>query len=253
MELKVLGAFGGEAPGLKSSCILVNNRIALDAGALTSSMSLQDQIRINYILISHTHLDHIQDVSFLADNIFGKRKDPVRIVGLDKSIETIQKHLLNNRIWPDFTKIPSAEQPVLAYQPIKAGQEIKIEGLSVKAIPVNHAVPAVGYILSDAKNSIIYTGDTGPTESIWEEARKLKNLRLVLIEVSFPNQMQKLAELTGHFTPGLAEAELKKLNQDGVMVRAFHLKPAYLKELKQELSKTKPRIIPLDQGEIIQI
>jgi len=253
MELKVLGAYGGEGPNQKTSCILINNRIALDAGAITSSLNLQDQARINSILISHTHLDHIHDISFLADNIFGKRKDPVRIIGLDKSIAVLQKHFLNNRIWPDFTRIPTAEQPVLTYQSIKPGQEIKIEGLDVKAIPVNHTVPAVGYFVSDGKSSIVYSGDTGPTERIWKEASKLTNLKLVIIEVSFPNDMQKLAEITGHFTPRMAEAELKKIGQDGFMARAFHLKPAYLKELKQELAKTKPKIIPLEQGEVIQV
>jgi len=253
MELKVLGAFGGEAPGLKTSCILINGRLALDAGALTSSLSLQNQTRINAILISHTHLDHIHDISFLADNVFGKRKDPVRIVGLEKSIEVLKKHFLNNRIWPDFTRIPSPEQPVLAYQPIKPNQEYNIEGLTVRAIPVNHTIPSAGYIVSDAKSSLVYTGDTGPTERIWKEARKLDNLKLVLIEVSFPNEMRKLAELTGHFTPHLAAEELKKLPQDGFMARAFHLKPTHLKELKQELSRTKPKIIPVEQGEVIQL
>ena len=253
MEIKILGAYGGEGPGLKTSCMVINGRLAVDAGALTSSLSLQDQAKINTILVSHTHLDHIHDISFLADNIFGKRKEPVRIVGLERSIASLQKHFLNNRIWPDFTKIPNAEQPVLAYQTIRPGQELKVDGLTVRAVPVNHTVPAVGYLISDAKSTLLYTGDTGPTERIWKEASKIANLKLVLIEVSFPNNMQKLAELTGHFTPKMAEAELLKLGGDGYMARAFHMKHAYLKDLKQELARTKPRIIPLDQGEVISI
>jgi len=253
MEVKILGAFGGEAPGLKTSCILVNNRLALDAGALTSSLSLQEQTRVNAILVSHTHLDHIHDISFLSDNIFGRRKDPVRILGLEKSLATLQKHFLNNRIWPDFTKIPSPEQPVLVYQALKPGPEYKIEGLTVRIIPVNHSVPSVGFIVSDAKSSLIYTGDTGPTERLWKESEKLSNLKLVLIEVSFPNEMQKLAEATGHFTPKMAEQELLKIPLDGYMARAFHLKPTHLKELRQELARTRPKIIPVEQGEVIQI
>jgi cAMP phosphodiesterase len=253
MEVKILGAFGGEAPGLKTSCIVINNRLALDAGALTSSLSLQDQAKINAILVSHTHLDHIHDISFLADNIFGKRKEPVIIVSMEKSIEVLQKHFLNNRIWPDFTKLPNADQPVLAYKAIKPGQEYKIEGLNVRAVPVNHSIPSVGFIISDDKSALVYTGDTGPTDQIWKDAEKTANLKLVLIEVSFPNEMQKLAEVTGHFTPRMAEEELKKLQKDGYEARAFHLKPTHLKELKQELARTRPKIVPVEQGEVIQI
>ena len=116
--------------------------MALDAGALTSSLSLQDQARINAILVSHSHLDHIHDISFLADNIFGKRKEPVQIVSVEKNIEVLQKHFLNNRIWPDFTKLPSPDQPVLAYKAIKPGQTYQIKGLSVRAVPVSHSIPS---------------------------------------------------------------------------------------------------------------
>ncbi len=253
MEIKVLGAYGGESPGMRSSCLLVNNRVALDAGALTSGLSLTDQVKVNAILISHTHLDHIQDLGFIADNVFGKRKEPILIVGLAKSLQIIQKHILNNRIWPDFSRIPTPENPVLAYHPIKIGEETKIEGLSIRAIPVNHSIPSCAFIVSDGKNSFIYTGDSSVTERIWKEAGKINNLRLVVIEVSFPNRMQKLAELTGHLTPKMAEAELEKIDRQGYLARAFHLKPNYLSELKRELAKTKPRIIPLEQGEIIEL
>jgi len=253
MEIKVLGAYGGEGPGLRTSCILINNRLALDAGGLTSGLSLQEQAKINAILVSHTHLDHINDIAFLADNIFGKRKEPVRIYGSEKTIQTLEKHFLNNRIWPDFTKLPNPEQPVLLYQVLKPEAEVKIEGLAVKMIPVNHPIPSVGYIINNGKSALVYTGDTGPTERIWKEVSKTPNVKLVLIEVSFPNSMEQLAELTGHLTPNLAEAELKKIAQDGYIPRAFHLKPSFLKELKQELARLKTKILPLEQGEIIEI
>jgi len=253
MEIKVLGAYGGEGPGLRSSCLLINNRIALDAGALTSGLSLSDQLKVNAILVSHTHLDHIQDLGFIADNVFGKRKEPIRILALAKSLQIIQKHIMNNRVWPDFSKIPSPENPVLVYQSLKIGEEIKIEGLSVRPIPVNHPVPSAAFIVSDGKSTFIYTGDSGATERLWKEANKTNGLRLVVIEVSFPNRLQSLAELTGHLTPKMAEAELKKLELQGYQARAFHLKPNYLAELKRELVRTKPRIIPLEQGEIIEL
>jgi len=253
MKVRVLGAYGGEGPGFRTSCILINDRLAIDAGALTSSLSLREQAKIGGILISHTHLDHIQDLGFLADNIFGKRDTPVEIFGTEKTVQVLKKHFFNNRIWPDFTQIPNSDHPVLDYQVFKPGQEMDIAGLKVKSVPVNHPIPSVGFIISDGKKSLLYSGDTGPTERLWKEANKLNDLKLVIIEISFPNRMQELAELTGHLTPKMAEAELAKLREPPAMIRAFHMKPAFIKELEREMARLKIKITPLKQGEVIEV
>ncbi len=253
MKVRVLGAYGGEGPDLRTSCLLINDRLAVDAGALTSALSLREQAKVSGILISHTHLDHIHDLGFLADNIFGKRDTPVEILGTEKSIQVLKKHFFNNRIWPDFTQIPNSDHPILVCRAFKPGQEIDIAGLKVKPIPVNHPIPSVGFIISDGKNSLLYSGDTGPTERLWKEADKLNNLKLVIIEVSFPNQMEEVAKLSGHLTPKMAEAELAKLKEPPAMVRAFHMKPAFIKELEREMARLKIKITPLKQGEVIEV
>jgi hypothetical protein len=38
MKLRVLGCHGGELPGCRSTCFLVDGSLALDAGALTASL-----------------------------------------------------------------------------------------------------------------------------------------------------------------------------------------------------------------------
>lgn len=254
MELKVLGCYGSEGPGFRTSCFLVNRTLAIDAGALTSGLSLTDQAKVNAVLISHTHLDHIQDLGFLADNMYGRREKPVRVYGLKRSLEFIKEHFMNNRIWPDFTQIliPNSKEPVIIYEEVKPGEEFQVEGLKAKAIPVNHPILAVGYIISDGKTSMLYSGDTGSTERIWREANRQKNLKLVLIEVSFPNRMEEFADITGHLTPLLAQKELDKLNTNSAQVYAFHMKPSYLAVLKKELERLKPQIKILEQGEIVQ-
>ena len=51
----------------------------LDAGTITAALSIEAQSKITDIFISHTHLDHIKSVLFLADNIIGRIKKPVNI------------------------------------------------------------------------------------------------------------------------------------------------------------------------------
>jgi ribonuclease BN (tRNA processing enzyme) len=253
MRIKVLGCYGGEIPGHATSSFLINGNVALDAGAITSNLPLKDQPKIDAILISHTHLDHILEIGFLADNVFGKRDKPVKVYGIKKSINHFKKHVMNNQIWPDFTAIPDKKNPVLEYKEIEPNKTFKIGDLKIKAIPVDHNIPSVGYIISDKKSSIIYTGDTGPTEKIWKEANKLKNLKAVFIEVSFPNDMEGLAKHTGHLTPEMMGEELEKIKMNNFNAYAFHMKPQFLKKLEKEIKKISSPIKFLKQGEQIKV
>src|SRR5512133_1953524 len=145
MKVKILGCSGSETIGHMPPGFLVNDVMMLDAGTITAALSLEAQCRITDILISHTHLDHIKSILFLADNIIGRIKKPVNIRAIPKVIDAIRDHLMNNLIWPDFTRIPTPQNPVLTYAPMEVGRTITAAGLKVRAIPMNHPVPAVGF------------------------------------------------------------------------------------------------------------
>src|SRR5512143_2944040 len=147
MKVKILGCSGSETVGHMPPGFLVNDVMMLDAGTITSALSINAQSKITDILISHTHLDHIKSALFLADNIIGRIEKPVVIHSIPKVLEAIRKHLMNGIIWPDFTRIPTPENPVLAYEPMQIGKAMSIAGLKVKAIPANHPVPAVGFLV----------------------------------------------------------------------------------------------------------
>ena len=122
MKVKILGCSGSETIGHKPPGFLVNDVMMLDAGTITAALSIEAQSRITDIVISHTHLDHIKSVMFLADNIIGHIKKPVNIHAIPKVLDAIRKYLMNDIIWPDFTKIPTPKNPVLAVCTNAAGQ-----------------------------------------------------------------------------------------------------------------------------------
>src|SRR5512136_2035233 len=124
MKVKVLGCSGSETIGHNPPGFLVNDTVMLDAGTITAALTIEAQSRITDVFISHTHLDHIKSVLFLAVNVIGRIKKPVNIRSIPKVIDVIKKHLMNDLIWPDFTKIPTPKDPVLAYKPMKAGTAI---------------------------------------------------------------------------------------------------------------------------------
>ena len=237
MKVKVLGCSGSESIGHLPPGFLVNGRVMLDAGTISAALNIQGQSRITDIFISHTHLDHIKGILFLADNIIGRIKRPVNIRAIPEVIDAIKKHLMNDLIWPDFTKIPTPKDPVLAYKPMKAGTTITAAGLKIKAIPMNHPVPAVGFVVSDGRSSFIYSADTGPNEKLWSEAKKVRNLKGIIVDTSFPNSMDFVAGLSGHFTPAQLHEDLRKAKvRNSVPIYIYHIKPVHKKRVIKELN-----------------
>lgn len=236
MKVKVLGCSGSEAVGRMPPGFLVNDVLMLDGGTITEALSIEAQSRITDILISHTHLDHIKSVLFLADNIIGRVKKPVNIRAIPKVIDAIRKHLMNDLIWPDFTRIPTAKNPVLTYAPLPLGRTVTVAGLKVKSIPMNHPVPSVGFLVSDGKSSFLYSADTGPNKLLWKEAARAKNLKGIIVDTSFPNSLDGIATLSGHFTPGQLHRDLTKARVgNDAPIYIYHVKPVHENTVIREL------------------
>jgi len=129
----VLGCYGGQLLGFHLTSFLVNDSILLDAGSPTEGLDLEDQHKVRHIFLSHTHLDHIKDIAFLADNRSLKRlagsneNRQIVIHSLKENLEVLHRHFLNDKIWPDFTKIPTKKDPILALHEILPGQTVEAE------------------------------------------------------------------------------------------------------------------------------
>ncbi len=234
MKLKVLGPHGGELPGCKSTCFLVDGRLALDAGSLTSMLELHELSKVDDVLLTHSHFDHIKDLPMMSDVVVGRREKPITIHSNTECIATLKKNIFDNVIWPDFTKIPTAKNPVFKLRSFKPGAKVKVGEYDVKSVLVSHPVESCGYVISDRESSFAISGDTGPTEQLWKLLNKTE-LKLLLIECSFPNALQSLADISGHFTPQTLEAELRKFDRRGAEVVLYHLKPAFVAQIKKEV------------------
>ena len=236
MEIRVLGCFGGELPGFRLCSFLIDGKLLIDAGAVTSVLRIPQQNQIHHIFITHSHLDHIKDLPFLAANRYGEAfQKPLLVHSIPAVIQGIQSHLFNDTLWPDFSILPSAEQPVLKFNSLEPGAEVKVEEYTIQPVSVSHSVPAVGYFVRKGKSVVLYTGDTGPTEAIWRAANQVSDLKAILIESSFPNRERNVAEKSGHLTPHLLKRELEKLNRRDIPILLVHMKPQYMRELRNEV------------------
>jgi ribonuclease BN (tRNA processing enzyme) len=218
---------------------LLDETILLDAGSVCHVLDQQEQSKIRHVLLSHAHLDHISSLPHMAVSVFGMDTDPVYIHALHPAIHTLTSHVLNNELWPDFTKInrPNGKK-VFEVRELEEGVENRIDDWSVKPVLVNHPVPTTGFVVTRNGQSLAYSADTGPTEDFWDAVSDAPNLRALIVEVSFPNALQKLAGITGHLTAGDMARELKKVRRQlNVPVIIFGVKPEYETEIRKELKE----------------
>jgi ribonuclease BN (tRNA processing enzyme) len=236
MMVRIVGGHGGVSPGFRATSYLIDGKLLIDAGSVASGIQIDEQVLIDNILISHSHLDHISDLAFLSDNCFGLKGKPFEIHTHKPVREAIKTHLLNDIIWPDFTKLPSKENPTLHFNDLTDEKSFTVGDYKVLPVRVNHPGDALGFIVEKGNTAIVFTQDTGPTERIWELAKNYKNLKAIFTEVSFPNKLQQIAIDSQHHTPATLNREINKMPAD-VPIFLGHLKPNYQPLLFQEIDE----------------
>jgi 3',5'-cyclic-nucleotide phosphodiesterase len=248
MDLKVLGCHGGETPKHRTSSFLVDDRVAVDAGAITGTLSLDEQRRIEAVLVSHAHMDHVRDLATLADNRCQQGGPILEIVGTPATLKSLRKHFFNDHLWPDFSRIPSAGNPTISYRAIKPETTEIVAGMEVTPVLVTHTIETAGFVIANDGRSIAYSGDTGPTERFWEILNARPDLAAVLMEVSFPNDHAELARVSGHHTPDTLKKELTKLADHAELpILLYHIKPVFQSKVEKQLARIKKRNVAILQ------
>ena len=235
MKIRVLGAFGAEGLAQRPTAFLINDTILLDCGTVGGALTVPEQLLIEHALVSHSHLDHVAGLAFLTETLaFFDPRPPVTVAGVEPVVDMLRTGVFNGVVWPDFTKIPSVEAPVMRYRTLEEETEQRVGGLWVTPVSVSHSIPTTGFILHDGATGLVYSGDTGPTAAIWKAARGVGGLRAVMLECAYPNRLAALARIAGHMTPELVRRELDKLPPD-LPVWIYHVKPQFHEEIAAEL------------------
>jgi 3',5'-cyclic-nucleotide phosphodiesterase len=219
---------------------VLDERLAIDAGSLTSGLDLPLQCALEAVLISHAHLDHIRDLATIADNRAQQGCKPLLVAGTRATLGVLKKHFFNGLLWPDFTQIPTKDEPTIRYQVLVPERRVTIAGYGVRAIAVTHTIDTCAFVVDKDGASIAYSGDTGPTERLWEVLDEVPDLRALLMEVSFPDEEQRVATVSGHHTPQTLAADLKKLaDPRRVPTLLYHIKPAFQSQVEKQCAKLK--------------
>lgn len=239
MQIKILGCSGGIGSELRTTSMLVDSDILIDAGSGVGDLSMDELLLIDHILITHSHLDHIAFIPFLLDTVLGFRNKPIVVHALAETIETLRAHIFNWKVWPDFNVIPDAIQPLLLYNEVKLGETLILNNRKFTPLPANHVLPAVGYHVDSGQVSLVFTGDTTVCDGLWIAVNQIANLKYLIIETAFSNCELELAKISKHLCPSLLITELGKLDvekiQQPVEVFITHLKPGEGESIMQEI------------------
>ena len=251
MKVRILGCSGGiGGRHLRTTSMLVDHDILIDAGTGVADLSLAELAMIDHVFITHSHLDHIAALPLMIDSIADMRDKPVTVYASDATLEIIQNHIFNWAIWPDFSEISIREQAVMQYKAIRLGQNIRFGERTITAIPAEHTVPAVGYHLDSGAGSLVFTGDTTANDVFWPVINKIVNLRYLIIETAFSNQEKRLAIMSKHLCPSMLGDELAKLVPDAT-IYISHLKPGQIELIMGEIEECagdfKPRMLQNNQ------
>ena len=249
MKVRILGAHSSETERQRMVSLLVDGTLALDAGGLTSSLSLSEQQKVRAILLTHHHFDHTRDLVTLGANGAGF-PTPVDIYALSHTLDIVNSCLLDGKMYADFSKLPSEEKPFLQLSVIEPLQRQNIQGYDVLPVPLQHTVPAVGYqVISKDGKSLFYTGDTGPgLAACWESISP----QLLIIEVSGINKAQDFLKSVGHLSAGFLKEELvqfRKMKQYLPRVVVVHIPSQFQGEVEQEVKEVTQELgISIDIG-----
>lgn len=251
MRLRVLGCSGGiGGRHLRTTSMLVDSDILLDAGTGAGDLSIAELSLIDHIFVTHSHLDHVASIPFIVDTVGGMRSKPLAVHATRATIGILRNHLFNWSIWPDFSEIPTPESPFLQFHEVELGKTVSINGRAFTPLPAHHTVPAIGYQLDSGRSSLVFTGDTGANDALWSIVNRIANLKYLIIETAFSNKERRLAEVSRHLCPDMLAEELGKLEREAEIF-VTHLKPGEIELTMQEIEDCaglwRPRMLQNNQ------
>jgi ribonuclease BN (tRNA processing enzyme) len=243
VEARIVGAHQAESAQLHFTSIVVDGRLVIDAGSVATGLSLDEQLAIEHILLTHRHWDHLKDLPGFGFNRYSRAQasrgsGSVDIWCTDDVLKTLRELVLNERYWIDFFAGPDPARPIFQHRSVNPGETLQVGRYEVESIPVNHSVPTTGYQVTDpAGRRLYYTSDNGPgCGAAWALARP----DLLVTECTVSNaQCAAGGEMHGHLCPSQLEVELRTFQARRAYLprtAIVHVNPFYESAIRAELA-----------------
>lgn len=224
MKLTVLGCHAGIGGARRTTSLLLDDDVLIDAGSGAGELSLEQMARVDHVFLTHAHLDHCCFLPLLADAAAFLRQYPLLVYALPQTIAALKKNMLNGELWPDYAALPTLDHPYIRFVPVAPLEPTRLGERRITPLPACHAVPAVGYRIDSGAGSFVYSGDTTDCEALWDALNGIENLRYLMIETTFLNANAGGAARSGHMTAALLARGLARLKRPATLL-ITHMEP----------------------------
>jgi ribonuclease BN (tRNA processing enzyme) len=237
MKVRVLGCSGAIAKDCRTTSFLLDSDVLIDCGTGVGDLTLDEMTGIDHVLLTHSHLDHVASLPLMIDAIASSLTRPVQVHALPGTIAAVKAHIFNNVIWPDFSRIPSPENPFISFHEIQVGQTLELPGKRIEVLPAVHTVPACGFAVTAGNGCWIFTGDTERNPAFWRRINQM-NVAALVIETAFSNREKDLAKRALHLAPASLAEELDLIDKNKHFpIFITHTKPAETEMIMAEIQK----------------
>ncbi len=254
MKVRVLGCSGAIGINCRTTSFLLDDDILVDAGTGVGDLTLDEMQRIDHVLLTHSHLDHVVSLPLMVDAVSSRRSKPLQVHALQATLNALKAHIFNNVIWPDFSQIPKPDAPFISFHPLELGNTFELCGKHIEVLPAVHSVPAAGYAVrslnagefgkgdtaeidTSENGNWVFTGDTEQNPALWARINQL-NVAMLVIETAFSNRESGLAKRSQHLSPDSLESELACIgNGRRYPIYITHTKPAETELIMAEIGR----------------
>ena len=241
MRVRVLGCSGAIARDCKTTSFLIDQDTLIDAGTGVGDLTREEMLRVQDVFLTHSHLDHVACLPLMVDTIAAARAgQPLRVHALPATIAALRQHLFNDVIWPDFSRLPTPQAPLVTFHPLEVGAVRQLQGCTLEVLPAEHAVPAVGYAVRGPNAHApwwVFSGDTERNPGFWQRINQMPVAALV-IETAFSNRERELARLAKHLSPEVLADELDQIRAASrYPIYITHTKPAETESIMREIAQ----------------
>ena len=241
IKVRVLGCSGAIARDCRTTSFLVDQDILIDAGTGVGELTRDEMLRIEHVFLTHSHLDHVACLPLMVDTMACDRIGlPIHVHALPQTIAALRAHVLNDVIWPDFSRLPTPELPLIQFHPLQVGHTRELGGRVIEALPARHAVPALGFALRRQATDApwwVFSGDTSGHPDFWQRLNQLRVHSLV-IETAFANRERELAQMAQHLSPETLAEELDRIDRrHRFPIYITHTKPADTETIMREIAQ----------------
>ncbi|MFT4045938.1 MAG: 3',5'-cyclic-nucleotide phosphodiesterase [Solimonas sp.] len=255
MRIKVLGCSGGVGRGLRTTSLLLDEEILIDAGTGVGDLTLAQQQKIRHVFLTHCHLDHVCGLAFMADNLFDLIEQPIVVHASRDTLQALREHIFNWTIWPDFSTLPDQANPLLRWDEMAMEARYGLgDDRAITPFRVLHTVPANGYVIEGRSGTFAFSGDTYADDALWNFLNGLPRLDKLMIEIAFPDREAALSHASKHFTPELLGNELRKLVHKPRLYLTHH-KPGAEAQIEKECRRALRgwEYVHLERGDTITL